>query len=260
MSFYKKILSSLKDDDCDFIYNALKIENFSIHSESRLRHLFNHIRQNVGKQPGDIFEFGVYRGNSLISLALLLKSLNSDKKVYGFDSFSGFPNYHENDDLKAFSNKQFSDQIRQRVAIETELKARFSDKKIDASDISSSGDFSDTSQDYLLSRIECLGLDNIVLINGDFAQSVSRFFAEHPVVEIFASNIDCDLYGGYKAVLPLVWDRLVKGGYVHLDEYYSLKFPGARIACNEFFAGIGINPLQKNRQNSGEFERWYFKK
>ena len=43
----------------------------------------------------------------------------------------------------------------------------------------------------------------------------------------------------------------------HLDEYYSLKFPCARIACNQFFKEKNIIPL-KQVVRSGEFERWYF--
>ena len=72
-------------------------------------------------------------------------------------------------------------------------------------------------------------------------------------------NIDCDLYDGYRIVLPFVWDNLSKGGYVHLDEYYSLKFPGARIATMEFCEKMKITPKQ-NLSRTGEFERWYLSK
>jgi len=46
---------------------------------------------------------------------------------------------------------------------------------------------------------------------------------------------------------------------IHLDEYYSLKFPGARIACAEYFKEKGIEP-QKNIVPSHEFERWFVTK
>jgi hypothetical protein len=36
-------------------------------------------------------------------MALMLKEIGSSKKVYGFDSFEGFPPvYHPNDDLRMF--------------------------------------------------------------------------------------------------------------------------------------------------------------
>jgi hypothetical protein len=44
-----------------------------------------------------------------------------------------------------------------------------------------------------------------------------------------------------------------------LDEYYSLKFPGARIATNEFFQDKQHKP-QKHAHIHGEFERWFLKK
>ena len=49
------------------------------------------IRENHTEILGDIVEAGVYRGNSLIAIGMLLKELGSSKKIYGFDSFSGFP-------------------------------------------------------------------------------------------------------------------------------------------------------------------------
>ncbi len=50
-------------------------------------------------------------------------------------------------------------------------------------------------------------------------------------------------------------------GYVHLDEYYSIKFPGARIACEEFLSSNDTNlSLKKNDTPKEEFERWYLEK
>ena len=44
---------------------------------------------------GDYYEFGVFQGSSIISVALIFKFLRIKKKLYGFDSFGGFPNYHK---------------------------------------------------------------------------------------------------------------------------------------------------------------------
>ena len=68
--------------------------------------------------------------------------------------------------------------------------------------------------------------------------------------------IDCDLYESHKISLPFVWDRLNTGAYTFLDEYYSLKFPGSRIAINNFFKEKKEKPKMHNLSN-GEFERWY---
>lgn len=46
---------------------------------------------------------------------------------------------------------------------------------------------------------------------------------------------------------------------IYLDEYYSLKFPGARIACDEFLQDKSINMIKKKYKGSN-FERCYIKK
>ena len=50
---------------------------------------------------GDIAEFGIYKGGTLACAALYLKEQGIDKKIYGFDSFKGFPKYSEYDLKKA---------------------------------------------------------------------------------------------------------------------------------------------------------------
>ena len=86
----------------EFFFSLLRLENSTQYSTSRLRFWFDHIRNNALNDDGDIFEFGVYQGGSLISAALLLKEVGSKKTIYGFDSFTGFPSYSEYDDLNCF--------------------------------------------------------------------------------------------------------------------------------------------------------------
>ena len=71
--------------------------------------------------------------------------------------------------------------------------------------------------------------------------------------------MDSDLYASYMTTLPFSWPRLSRGGYIFLDEYYSLKFPGALIATDEFFADKKDKP-QKHKQIDGDFERWFVRK
>ena len=245
----------IKNGD-DFAFNLSGVENYN-NSSSRLRFWFDHCKKNIDKLDGDIFEFGVFRGSSLISIALLLKKLGSKKKVYGFDSFGGFPEYHKYDDFESFElypdifEKILVDKHKLMLGIKNTINVNLM-----PSNISSSGEFNETSESYVRDKIEALGLDNIELIVGDFTNTVKTFFSNYNG-KIFSCNLDCDLYLGYKDTLPYVYDKLVKGGYVHLDEYYSLKFPGARMACDEYFKKTGITP-KKNIVPNYEFERWYF--
>jgi len=45
-----------------------------------------------------------------------------------------------------------------------------------------------------------------------------------------------------------------------LDEYYSLKFPGAKIACDQFFKQKKISAKSHVDIRPGEFERFYITK
>ncbi|MDA9020780.1 TylF/MycF family methyltransferase [Gammaproteobacteria bacterium] len=256
------IVKILNSRESDFVYAALEIENHrKDNASSRLRFWFNHCRENFDKVDGDIFEYGVYKGNSIISMAVLLKRLGSDKKIYGFDSFRGFPEYHEKDDLESFRN-EYSENFPSKIIDDYNLIERinygYKKTKLTPKNISSSKEFDDNNIQTIKEKIELLNLDNIVLIEGDFKETVPSFFDEFDG-SIFSANVDCDLYDGYKISLPYTFSYLEKGGYIHLDEYYSLKFPGARIACNEFFKEHSIVPELQNTP-VGEFERWYVTK
>ena len=73
--------------------------------------------------------------------------------------------------------------------------------------------------------------------------------------------LDCDLYDGYMETLQYGWDKLIPGGIVFLDEYYSLKFPGARIAVNEFFADKkDFELIEISDTSYDDFERWVVRK
>ena len=81
-------------------------------------------------------------------------------------------------------------------------------------------------------KIKLLKLNNVKLIKGNICKTLPIFFKKNPKFKVFSCNFDVDLYQPYKIALPLIWNKLEKKGYVHLDEYFSLKFPGPRIATN----------------------------
>lgn len=246
----------------DFELNLLGIENYHKNSNSRLRFWFNHIRDNALKDNGDIFEFGVYRGSSIIAAALILKEVGSKKKVFGFDTFKGFPKYSKEDNLESFyeyKGKNFSEEFIKKFEKFKRVKNIITGiNDFDKVSIASSGDFSETSYDLLLKKIEYFKLDNIEIIQGPFSDTLENFFKENKC-KVSSANLDCDLYESYKVCLPLVYDNLSNYGYIHLDEYFSFKYPGAKIACDEFFQKRGIK-AKKNKTRINEFERWYLTK
>ena len=243
----------------DWEFNILNVYNYKL--PGKLEEYFNFIRHHHNKLNGDICEIGVYRGFSIIATALLLKELGSDKKVWGFDSFSGFPSYHENDDLEKFKNlydnKVISKEHFQDYQLNIQLKEFISGKSASPSTISSSMDFSETSLSLLEDKINYFELDNIILVDGDYKETMAENM--YTDVKFMSVLMDCDLYESHKIALPFVWDRMQKGGYMFLDEYYSLKFPGARIATSDFFSDKSDKP-EMHIKKSMDFERWFVQK
>lgn len=244
----------------DWEFNVLGIYNFL--KPDRLDTLFEFIQDNNSKIPGDIVEAGVYRGNSLIALGMFLKHLGSEKKVYGFDSFSGFPPiYHPKDDISQFEQMYKKNMIgaehimavRRNTQWWMALHAGHETAPPKAGEISSSGDFSNTSIELIKRKIELVGLDNIILVDGPFSGTMAA--AVEPT-EIMVAVMDCDLYQSYLDTFEFAWPRLSTGGMVFLDEYYSLKFPGGRLATDEFIRDKHSR-LEMARQKPGEFQRWY---
>jgi len=240
----------------DWEFNSIDIYNYRI--PGPYDSYFNFIRESHSSMNGDILESGVFRGRTLIATALLLKELGSNKIVYGYDSFKGFPpTYDEKDHLDSFQKlfdlnmitKTHLDSVERNITI----KKNFSKSITNSSNISKSADFSDTSKELLVTKINFLGLDNIKLVEGKFSDTMIK--GREPN-KIFACMLDCDLYNSYLDTLNFVWPILNKGGLIQLDEYYSLKFPGARFACDEFFIDKKVNLFKSITSSTDQFERW----
>ncbi len=241
----------------DWEFNVLGIYNYKQPGPHDA--LYDFIRENHDRIEGDIVEAGVYRGKSLFGMAMLLKSLGSTKKIYGYDSFSGFPPvYDTKDDLERFDEMAAQGMISaehlEKIRRNWEWRKLVSAKPQTVKTISSSGDFSDTSKALVEKKMEFLGLDNIVLVEGSFSDTM-RSSAAAPE-SVMAVLMDCDLYKSYLDTFSFVWPRMSKGAMIYLDEYYSLKFPGARLATHEFLDGKAAS-LRMAPLKSGDFERWY---
>ena len=243
----------------EYELDLLEVEGPHKQLISSYRFWYDHLKKNALKNDGDIFEFGVYRGRTLITAALILKSMKSKKKIYGFDTFSGFPLKSKYDELNQFKKKFFNERMQKEFQNFLRIKKITNPKKkFTPQNISSSGSFNNTSYAHLIQKIDYFKLDNIKLIKGDFKDTVPNFFLSNSV-KVSSCNIDCDLYNSYKTILPYLYSNLSKNGYIHLDEYYSLKFPGAKIATDEFCKKMKITP-KKNKVRKGEFDRYYLSK
>ena len=97
MTFYSKKLDSKKY--FKILNNKFSkkfiLENFGmlIGDKSMYRFMkLSEIIKEIKNVKGDIIEFGIWNGNNLFSIKKMIDYYKINKKIYGFDNFSGFPN------------------------------------------------------------------------------------------------------------------------------------------------------------------------
>ena len=233
-------------------FGALGIHN---PNRSTLAPYFQLVR-DTESISGDILELGVLRGASLITTGLLLESLSSKRVVTGLDTFTGFPGYTKEDDFNNFWKLEelghISSEHLERVKRNQSLvKIRGASETPNS--ISNSNDFSDTSYDLVRSRVLNLELEQRVFVHEvDITKELENYLEDKKYSLIL---MDVDLYLPYAKALPILFEHLSPGGKIYLDEYYSLKFPGPRIAVNNFLN----TRLDANLEELGvwlDFERW----
>lgn len=154
------------------------------------------------KIPGDILEFGCWKGSNLMLMAKTLEIFApmTHKKVYGFDLFEGLDFFDKKDgDSKSLKGDYKGDEQKLRDIIDL--------------------------FDYN---------DKVNLVKGNILETVPKFIEKNNFKRYSLIYIDTDLYKTTKLILESFSERLVKGGVFVLDEWNSDTFPGETIAVTEF--------------------------
>ena len=82
------------------------------------------------------------------------------------------------------------------------------------------------------------GFNNYALIQGNILNTIPEFVANKTSEKIALLHIDVDVYEPTKVILENLWDKVVPGGVLILDDYGIVE--GETKAVDEFFAGQGI--------------------
>jgi len=178
----------------------------------RMGKFINHLeiyKQIIGL-PGDVLEFGVYKGTSftrLISFRDLFEH-SSSRRLIGFDAFGKFP-----DELALESDQEFVEKFE------------------------SAGGYGISKED-LTKCLELKNTENFELVEGDITKTLPTFLEKNPFLKIALLHIDVDVYEPSKVILEHLWDKVVKGGILMLDDYALVE--GETKAVDEFFQGQDI--------------------
>jgi hypothetical protein len=204
---------------------GIKLENFTKYV--RRRHLkrfltLYEIFKQVLPVKGSVVECGVFRGFSLMAwakLSAMLEPENFSRRVYGFDTFEGFPSVHEYD----------------RGGFKT----------------TAAGELSANSYDELVQLIgefdadRYLGhISKIELIKGDMTQTIPAFIDQNRHLVVSLLFLDSDLYEPTKAALKYFRPRMPKGAVIAFDELDKPIWPGETMAVLE---ALGLANLQLRR-------------
>jgi len=168
----------------------------------------------INNLPGDIVEFGVFKGASLIKFATFRELFENSysRKIIGFDVFDKFP--------------------------ETDF---VDDKKHREDFIKNAGESSITLEG-LHEVMEYKKFQNVELVKGDILETAPRYIADNPQLKISLLHIDVDIYEPSKVILETMYDSVVEGGLIVLDDYGV--FPGETKAVDDFFHGKSV-PINK---------------
>jgi hypothetical protein len=173
---------------------------------------------------GSIVECGVNRGYGLMAwakLSAVLEPVNLTRRIYGFDSFAGFPSIGEGD--RTGPNWE--------TAKAGALHADSYDELLKLVDL--------YDKDRFLGHIP-----KVELIKGDATQTIPRFIADHPHLVISLLFMDFDLHEPTKAALQSFVPRMPKGAILAFDELDNPLWPGETLAVLET---LGMNKLELER-------------
>ncbi|MFY9845897.1 MAG: TylF/MycF/NovP-related O-methyltransferase [Terriglobales bacterium] len=195
--------------------NLERLQNFSLYTPRQDLTNFL-IRYEIFKRvleiQGSIIECGVLRGGGLMAWAqfsAIFEPTNHQRRVVGFDTFSGFPKLAKQD------RSSESDQAR-------------------------SGGLAVNSYDHLEQCVELFDMNRFVghvpkveLVRGDATRTIPDYLRKNPHLIISLLYLDFDIYQPTLAALKHFLPRMPKGAVIAFDELNLKDWSGESIAVLE---------------------------
>lgn len=191
---------------------VLKVKpKFTMVKNQNLRTLYSLVGQvNRRRIAGDIVECGVWNGGSAAVMgAASIGEISQEelRTIWLFDSFEGLPPPGEKDgDLE--KRNYFPGWNRGDITLVQEIFTRIGYPR-----------------------------EKVKIVPGWFNETLIR----EPIQDIVILHIDADWYDSVKIVLDVLYDRIVPGGFVVLDDYGL--WPGCRRAVSDYFSENHISGI-----------------
>jgi len=166
---------------------------------------------------GSIVECGVLFGGGLMSFAKLstiLEPYNFQRRIIGFDTFTGFPSIDRMD-----------------------LKGRQERK---SAHLKKHGFSANEAYEDILRAVALYDMTRYLnhfpkdeVVKGDFAVTAKQYLSDYPHLVVSCLYLDFDIYKPTKIALGHFLPRMPKGAVLVFDELNEEAFPGETIAVME---------------------------
>ena len=165
--------------------------------------------------PGAIVECGVFKGTSFARFAQFRSLLDNQEsaKLIAFDVFNDETPDTEFEEDKAFREHWI------KTAGPSSIGVR-----------------------QLEEVFNHMGISNYELIAGDAVVSVPNYIKEHPELKISLLNVDIDYVEPTTAVMENLYDRVMPGGIILIDNYAA--YHGDTKAVDDFLDGVDAQILR----------------
>lgn len=210
--------------------NVEKLQNFTkyVPRQSLTKFISKYeIFKKVLDVQGSIIECGVYLGGGLMTwaqLSAILEPTNHQRKVIGFDTFSGFPKITKED-----------------------KKGKSVNSKKGGYNVDAYEDLKKCIELYDSNRF--IGhIPKISLVKGDLTKILPQYLENNPHTIISLLYLDVDIFEPTKVALEHLIPRMPKGAIIAFDELNHENWPGETLAV---LKTIGIKNLRIQRISFG---------
>jgi hypothetical protein len=172
---------------------------------------------------GSVVECGVFFGGGVLTwaqLSAIFEPTNHQRRVIGFDTFSGFPGLAGADEGSESAEAH-------------------------------EGGLSVDSYEEIVRAVELFDLNRpighipkVELVRGDATETIPRYVADNPQLLVSLLYLDFDVYEPTKVALEHFLPRMPKGAVVAFDELNLRDWPGETVAAREL---LDVNGLRLER-------------
>lgn len=191
---------------------------------NNLHNMLDYIRKN--NIEGDLIETGVWRGGATIFMKCYLDFYQINKKVFVCDSFEGLPP----PDIEKYPQ--------------------------DTGDNHHTFEKLKISLDTVKSNFQSYGVldDNVIFIKGWFSDTLPN---NNQIKNLAILRFDGDMYGSTIDVFNNLYDKVVSGGIIIIDDYC---LPNCKKAVSDFRKDRNINNPLIKIDNEAIYSAVYWKK